>query len=344
VKLVVRSADCESDSAPLLKLLQEQLSPSTDQRRFDWLYKLCPFGEARVWVAMDPDSGKLAGAAAAFPRRIRIGDRIELGCVFGDFCVSPEHRSLGPAIQLQRKCLDSVMNGEFAAAYDLPSASMVAVYRRLGAAPGGQLVRMTKLLRSNARIATKIKPRLVADGLSVVVNAVLSLKRGSLQSRTGATLQKHTGRFGSEFTELALRIGSRLGNCVERSAEYLNWRYVDHPQQQYEVLTAHRHGLLEGYLIFQIRGTDANVVDWFGDPADLRADLVRGLIATLRSREAEAIHVPVLSSHSVSDELMALGFRPRESSPVVFVEPMLGHADSTQTNTAWLLLDGDRES
>jgi hypothetical protein len=344
VKLVVRPADWESDSAPLLKLLQEQLSPSIDQRRFDWLYKLCPSGEARVWVAMDPDSGKLAGAAAAFPRRIRIGDRIELGCVFGDFCVSPEHRSLGPAIQLQRKCLDSVMNGEFTAAYDLPSASMLAIYRRLGAAPGGQLVRMTKLLRSNAKIATKVKPKLLAQGLSVAANAVLSLKRGSLQSRTRATLQKHTGRFGSEFTDLASRIGSRLGRCVERSAEYLNWRYADHPQQQYEVLTARRQGLLEGYLVFQVRGTDASVVDWFGDPADLRADLVRGLILALQSGESEAIHVPVLSSHPLSDELIALGFRPRESSPVVFVEPKLGHANGIQRNTAWLLLDGDRES
>jgi len=340
VKLVVRPAEWENDSGPLLKLLQEQLSPSIDRRRFDWLYKLCPSGEARVWVAVDPHSGKLAGAAAAFPRRIRVGDRVEAGCVFGDFCVSPEHRSLGPAIQLQRKCLDSVVNGEFAAAYDLPSANMLAVYRRLGTAPGGQLVRMTKLLRSNAKIATKVKPRLLAQGLSVAANAVLSLKRGSQQSRAGATLQKHTGRFGSEFTDLALRIGNRLGNCVERSAEYLNWRYADHPQQQYEVLTAHRHGLLEGYLIFQIRGTDANVVDWFGDPADLRADLVRGLISASQSRKFEAIHFPILSSHQVFDELIALGFRPRESSPVVFVRP----ADAPQTNTAWLLLDGDRES
>jgi hypothetical protein len=329
---------------PLLKLLQEQLSPSIDRRRLDWLYKLCPFGEARVWVAVNPDSGELAGAAAAFPRRIRSGDRVEFGCVFGDFCVSPEHRSLGPAIQLQRKCLDSVMNGEFTAAYDLPGASMLAVYRRLGAAPGGQLVRMTKLLRSNAKIATKVRPKLLAQGLSVAANAVLSLKRGSLESRTGATLEKHTGRFGSDFSDLASKIGSRLGRCVERSAEYLNWRYADHPQQQYEVLTAHRHGLLEGYLIFQIRGTDANVVDWFGDSADLRADLVRGLISALQSRESEAIHVPVLASHVFFDELIALGFRPRESSPVVFVESKLERAEGHQANATWRLLDGDRES
>lgn len=339
MKLVVRTADWESDNLALLKLLQEQLSPSIDRRRFDWLYRLCPAGEAKVWVAVDPNTGKLAGAAAAFPRKIVIGGHVQTGCVFGDFCVSPEHRSLGPAIQLQRKCLDTVMNGEFAAAYDLPSASMLAVYRRLGATPGGQLVRMTMLLRSNAKIAAQVKPKLFAQGLSLAANAVLSLKRGSLRSRTGATVEKHTGRFGSEFTDLAMRIGGDLGNCVERSAEYLNWRYADHPQQQYEVVTARQRGLLEGYVIFQLKDTNASVVDWLGDSADLRADLIRGLMSALPSNGCEAIHVPVLTSHMFSDELIALGFRARESSPVVFVG-----SESKQTNAAWLLLDGDRES
>lgn len=343
MNLVIRPAQWDKDGPALLSLLQEQLSASIDQRRFNWLYKLGPHGEAAVWVAVDAETERLVGAAAAFPRRMYFNGGIEAGCVLGDFCISPEHRSLGPALRLQRKCLESVGDSGFAVGFDLPSTSMLAIYRRLGMSAEGELVRMTKLLRTDAKFATRTKSRLLARTLSAAGNAVLSVQRGWSRLRSGASIERHGERFGEEFSALAARVAGRLGNCVERSANYLNWRYADHPQQRFEVLAARRGGSLEGYLVFQQNQNRAAVVDCFGEEPEVRKDLIRSLAESARSRGCEAIDVPVLSAHALCNELKSLGFRPRESSPVIFLGRASKGMKGASTDSTWFLVDGDRE-
>lgn len=341
MSFIVRPAEWMTDGDALLKLLQENLSGSIDRRRFDWLYRECPGGEAVVWLAVQEGDGRLVGAAAAFPRRMNIAGQIKTGCVLGDFCISRDYRSLGPALQLQRKCLEAVMNGPFSAGYDLPSTSMLAIYRRLGIKTEGRLVRMTKLLRSNAKIAARVRSRLLARGLSTVANAVLSARTSS-KLKSGATIESHDGRFGPEFTNLAARGANRLGMSVERSADYLNWRYLDHPQHKYEILTARRGARLQGYLVFLQQGTAANVVDCFAETAEVRGDLIRGVVNLQQTRKGESVNMAVLESHSLCAELRDLGFRSRESVPAVFLEPK--RTSSAAAGTEWYLLDGDRES
>ena len=340
MKVILRPGELDNDTAPLLTLLQEQLSPLIDRRRFDWLYRQCPHGVATVWVAEESGSGKLVGAATVFPRRVHFDGSSRNGFVLGDFCVSANYRSLGLAIQLQRKCLESIRNGAFAVGFDLPSKSMLAIYRRLGSAPSGQMLRMARVLRTEGKIAAKVKSETATLILSKAANALLKLQGGSLEIKSGISVEIQQGRCGKEFTDLSYGVGDRLGTCVERSAEYLNWRYLDHPQRKYEILAARRQGRLEGYLTLCQEGPVATLVDWFGrDPLELRKDLIRGMLALLNTRGCESVQVAVLESHTYRGDLQSLGFRPRESSPVIF----WGGAVQ-QPNRNWLLMDGDRES
>jgi hypothetical protein len=324
----------------LLELLQKELSPSIDHKRFDWLYRRCPSGEASAWLATEEKTGQLVGAAAVFPRKMNLNGQIENGCVLGDFCVSAAHRSLGPALQLQRRCLESVTKGPFKVGFDLPSASMLAVYERLGIKSESKLVRMTKLLRLNAKVAARVKPRMLARGVSIAANAVLSVRRDPLSIKSGVSIERHTSGFGSEFSDLAERVRHGMGSWVERSAEYLNWRYLDHPHQEYEVLTARRGRRLEGYLVFLQQGNSASVVDCAAaEPIEVRNDLIRGLTALMKDRKVEAIHAAVLASHPFCGELERLGFRSRESTPVVFLR-----GSGVAAHSSWFLMNGDRES
>lgn len=345
MSVIIRPAEVDREAAGLLSLLQRELSPSVDESRLNWLYRACPHGEAKVWVAAEEDSGRLVGTAAVFPRKIKVGSAEESGFVFGDFCVSAEHRSLGLAVRLQRRCLEEVKRAGFVAGYDLPSNSMLAVYRRLGQEPSNKLVRMVKLLRTGSWITTKVKSRTFAKVLSPAADTLLRVRRGSLRMRSGVTVEVHNQRFGEEYTELARHIGAGLGACIERSAEYLNWRYLDHPGHKYQALAARRAGRLEGYLIFRCEGGTAMIVDWFGkEPVELRKDLVRGLIALVQPQGSERVQACVLPSHPYHDDLCSLGFRPREASPVMFFCSSEGSPDEHKAQASWLLMDGDRES
>src|SRR3989442_1466729 len=128
----VRDADLQTDRNELIQFLRENLTEQSDALRFDWLYLQNPNGPARAWMAIDEASGRTVGVAGAFPRTVCLNGRTRRAYVLGDFRIAPECRSLGPALSLQRACLNDIRSNEYSVWLDFPSDRMVAIYRRLG--------------------------------------------------------------------------------------------------------------------------------------------------------------------------------------------------------------------
>src|SRR5688572_13402933 len=124
MKLTIREAHLDNDRDELIQFLRENLTKDSDETRFDWLYKQNPYGHGRAWIAVDSDSGHWVGVAAAFPRQFWSEGAQRKFWVLGDFCISNQSRSLGPAMQLQRACLSSLNDDSW---YDFPSRSMMAI-------------------------------------------------------------------------------------------------------------------------------------------------------------------------------------------------------------------------
>ena len=72
--IAIREADIESDRLLLMEAPFHYLTPPSDGPRFDWLYRNNPHGQVRAWIAMDRDRDVIVGSAAAFPRRLYVGD------------------------------------------------------------------------------------------------------------------------------------------------------------------------------------------------------------------------------------------------------------------------------
>jgi hypothetical protein len=341
MSVVVRPADLQADRAQLIRLLSDTLNSSADARRFEWLYLKNPDGAARAWLAKDGASGHYMGASAIFPRRVKVRKQEITACIFGDFGIERDYRTLGPAVQLQRATLKGMREAGFAFGYDLPSTSMLGVYRRLEIEPAQSLLRMAKPLRANRKISQAVKPAVVAGAASAAANFALATRDSLRRSKSSADISAHTGRFAAEFTELANRADAGGAGHVHRTAEYLNWRFLDHPQRRYEILTAREGKELKGYLIFMEEGSDARIVDWFGeDVAEIRNSLVSHAVEILRGRNTETVSLPISASHPWRFELESLGFRARESQPIVTVENKAGAVE----RAPWFFLEGDRES
>ena len=60
----VRSARFDSDEQELTDVLQMNLPYRQHTLFFQWLYRDNPAGEARAWVATDPATNRIVGAAA----------------------------------------------------------------------------------------------------------------------------------------------------------------------------------------------------------------------------------------------------------------------------------------
>jgi GNAT superfamily N-acetyltransferase len=345
MNVVIRLANIEADRNVLQEAISKWLSPRADAARFDWLYLGCPHGPARVLIAVDGARGTLVGAAAAFPRRLYVSGSPKEGCVLGDFFVVPEYRSVGPAVQLQRACLSMLSSEAFHAYYDLPAATMVPVYKRLFIEPRDRLVRMAKPLRADRKIRERIKLPVVARGVRAAANQVLKIKNRASAKPHICQIAIQENGCGEEFDALARSCSETYGVCTQRTAAYLNWRYRNHFARRFQMLVARRRGRLLAYCVFACEGEDAEIVDLFGvNESSVLIELTKAAAAHAYRQGAITVSANVLASHPSVQIFEKLGFRGRESCPVMHSCPALSGTTQGSMVSNWFLMGGDRES
>ena len=335
MSISIRAANLDSDRGSLIEALNQWLAPQTEAR-FDWLYRNGPHGPARAWVATESSSDSILGAAGVFPRLMRSKAVSSAGYVLGDFFVVPHHRTLGLALQLQRACLNFVET-QGAAWYDFPAPGMLSVYKRLGIQPNGELVRFAKPLRADRIVRQRIKNPILARGVSAAANLALASAANKVRVSSGCEIASFDGLCSDEFTNLLAE--AKSGLAVDRSADYLNWRYRTHFANQFFFLTARRQARLVGWLVYQRQGEDAEIVDLFSAEPKVGEALVRATLRQMTQENVFTVSFSLLGSHPWTSELKEIGFRPRESCPVIF-------HNSARANKPdeWFLTQGDRES
>ena len=341
----VRRACYESESQELIDGLQANLPHLPHARLFPWLYLNNPAGQALAWVAMNSETERIVGIAAAFPRSILYRGKEERSYVLGDFCIDAAHRSLGVALSLQRACLEGLFKEDSGFAVDFPSRTMLAVYKRMQIDSNATMIRYAKPLRADRKVTERVPVRAVARGISAVVNAGLRLRDSRLKGAGDWMIAADGGPWGEEFTHAAREWSPATGVCVLRTATYLNWRYREHPTQSYEMLTARQNGKLRGYLILHMSGEDCTVDDLMADDDEVRGILLAEATAVGRKHRIHTLSVPALSTHPGSQFLEKCGFRPRESSPVVLMAlPRQPQRQIGPASDRWYLTSGDWES
>jgi hypothetical protein len=367
--ITIRPANLEQDRDLMVATLSRYLTPTSNQDRFDWLYRQNPHGATRAWLAFDSDNGEVAGASAAFARRMIVNGDERAGWVLGDFCVAEKYRSLGPALQLQRATLQAVKEaGEAELCYDFPSRRLAAIYQRLGVSPAAHMVRLAKPVRLEQKFEQLFTAKSVAKPASLLGNAVLHVADNRLRDRKSWEIAVHQGDCGDEFTifeksifanSLAHRNGTRRNGSdvgiravevraveiraveVQRSAKYLNWRYLRHPLVRHQILTARHAGELKGYLVFSCPDESAEIAEWrVGGDMRLLAALVGELAHILRKTGTMTLNAYLLDKDPRLPCLKKMGFWPRESNPMMVYCPSSPSIFSSE----WRLMYGDRDS
>jgi hypothetical protein len=342
---LVRSAEVQGERTTLIAFLSKYLSPNADEARYEWLYCKNPEGKARVWVACELETGKVIGVSAAFPRRIHRGRDLVRGYILGDFCIHPDFRSLGPALALQRRSLEDLSMEGAGFVFDFPSTSMVAIYKRLRIQPRESSIRFAKPLRADRQIQKRVTNKAAGRTLAIAANAVLRLRDAGLRRSNVWTIAEETSSCGEEFTHAFQQWAPRMGICAHRSADYLNWRFLQHPQRRYQILTARKDGRLRGYLIYHRAGEDATIVDLFAEEDEISKAILVETIAIARRSGVNTLSAPFLQAQGSRQILEDCGFQPRESSPVVVLAlPWEGNRQTDQGAGRWYLTHGDRES
>lgn len=219
------------DRETILSIWSGNLGPDALMRtKFDWFYRDCPLGEPLVVMLSHPASSTRIGVAAIGPRRMLWqSSEIKAG-VLVDLAVSSEHRSLGPALMLERG-LAKEGTEHFSLIYGFPNAKAVAVFKRIGCYEKlGDMVRYARVLRY-ADYAARRLPRAMAVPVGWLVSNARRA-REALHLFGGRQLKTEWGKASdSRIDELWARSNKGDGLVGIRDSGFLRWRFEDSPKQ-----------------------------------------------------------------------------------------------------------------
>ncbi|MEZ5778664.1 MAG: GNAT family N-acetyltransferase [Paracoccaceae bacterium] len=315
-ELVIRRATVD-DMPQVLEFVGETYGPGApfkDVARHRWQFENSPFRPEdetapSIWLAFD--GARVVGEIAVQDGRIWLdGSPVSAGWIV-DVMVHPDFRGMGlshrihDAIMAERAVLVTLtmapatrrvaervgcMTLGPTRQYVLPhrlSAQTVARFLEYKAGIGGPMRR--KALR--AFNASRLGPMLVS-GAGRLLTRALRL-RGAFRSSNGFS-HVEIGRFPDEIDEFWARARRSFPAIFERSARFLNWRFVDCPGLTYRRFLLHKDGMLKGYLITRV-GDAAELpmgvlVDAFADPDEQDAlDALVALAVNTLSPDAEYV-------------------------------------------------------
>lgn len=343
--LRTRPADQARDRQGISEVLRRNLPLAAPPERLLWLYGSNPCGPALVWLAEEEGSGEPVATSAAHRRRFRIDGKDVLALNLSDFAIDAPYRTLGPALGLLRATLATVAEGGFAFSYDVPSESMLALYRRLGCVELGRLERRVRPLSLKAALKRRIGP--AARVLAWPLDAALRVRDAFARAPRDLAVAPLEGGFGAEFDALEEREALRFRVRGARSAAYLDWRYARHTMWPHGTLCARRKGALAGFLVWRApeppRMSIAELVDG-GDMGVARA-LVKALAALGRARGAATLSAEVLAKSPAAERFRDLGFvlRGEGPGPVVYLPPGASMPADLLSAGHWWFVEGDRD-
>lgn len=257
---------------------------------------------------------------AIVPRRFWVGDSSFTLGLLCDFIVHRAHRTLMPALLLQRAARE-VADGVFGGTYAIPNDKSLPVIGRLGDHLVQQRPRLARVMKSRSYLAQRSAAlaRVAGWPLDTAAAAwdyLVAAMRPRLHADWLTT-------FDDRFDELWHR--RQPSTCLgERSSQYLRWRFGSEPGRRSRTLGVfdRRTGQLMAYCV----GTHANrtfeMRDFlcYLDPNGLRACLAL-MMQQVRTLDVDSVSFRLYANQSVTACFRQLAFRAREFESVFLHSP-----------------------
>jgi len=254
-----------------------------------------PAGKAIIYVM--ENEGKIIAHFAVVPYRLRVfGENVLASHSIGSM-VLPEYQGKGLIKFVADKLFEEVMKKRIAFSYGFPNILAYDLHKKLmGYNDVAQISTMEK-----STSATK------------EVLSASNLRAGFLPIQ----------RFDSAVDALWERVKDDHKISVIRDAAFLNWRYLERPDQKYYAFGHYEDDSLAGYVILKLY-KDAQIIK--GHIVDIlslsgREDIALSLIEAsgqfFGRNKADLQSAWVAGSRMYNDILSAQGFRPVRPRPLI---------------------------
>jgi hypothetical protein len=339
-------ADINKDIDTFVELLNRNREQRVDRKRFEWLYWDNPRGKAKAWLVIDEKSQQAVAFTVVLPRLFRINGQEKTCWNCGDFSVDKKYRTLGVALKLRRQAKEGVANGESAALYAHPNDRMKVIHEKVGHAPIGFMQRYVKLLRIDKHLERVVKNRGLSRIIAPIGNLGLKMFDASARLEKQYTIEiLGNTEFDQEYDKLFEEASRHYKVIGDRTAAFLNWRFIDCPLYKTERIIIRRDGKLAGFIIFSEDDKIAVFKDMLCLPDEkIINTLLSQWVQHLRQRKLRSISAILMNGNPLLSILQKHGFRPRPEVSSIFgytTDKDLGNLWLHGTN--WYMTVGDRD-
>jgi hypothetical protein len=130
---------------------------------------------------------------------------------------------------------------------------------------------------------------------------------------------------------------------LERSENYIKWRYWDNPMCTFEMASVRDADGSGALAVFRREAERAIITDFIGEPSETAiSQLIGGLCEILRKCGVCSLSIEVIETSPLLGTLRSLGFVRRDTSPLY----ALRSVESQWTPAAldgWHVTEGDRD-
>ena len=232
---------------------------------YDWLYRRNPHGFARCWILVERESDTILKTGASFPWPIWRGNEPLRGSLGGDAATLPDWQRKGLS-KIRRRILNLHPFHRQTAYIGGPNASSRALLRNSGRAANvlGRLRGGIAVLRGGALLEHVGVPSPLSRPLGSAADAIFSVWPGRrVRKSTQADVRvEQVQRFTTDFDDATSRHMTWPKFWCPHNADFLNWRYLDHPGESYTGLALLKADRPEGYAVLRLSGPAATLSEF----------------------------------------------------------------------------------
>lgn len=304
----------DGDEKKLPVLYEDTIGEWIGDHAWRWLFMDAPAGKGYTWFA-DHD-GFLAGQYTIVPVDMQILGRRVRTTQSVDTMTHSKYRKQGIFLALARDVYEEAKNDNVVLVYGFPNEnSHPGFIKHLEFITLTNAKTLLRPVKIDDAITAKLKIPVISSVLGYISRLFYDLIYPIKSGNTADVEIKSASRFPDESDKLFDTISGNFPNLVVRDTRFLNWRYVDHPKKEYEILLAYRGGTLSGYCVtgmMERRGLQVGcIMDIFADPSDSKTIslLIGNAVKAMYKKNMTAVTCMINDSSPFVKYLKRAGFR-----------------------------------
>lgn len=344
----ITEADLAKEKKDILAFWRENF-PNWPEKKFPWFYQGNPYRPAVCCTIRETETDSLIGSAAVFPRRFIVQGEVCIGGINGDLAVHKSHRSLGPALSLQKAIRSASKGKGVDFVYGYPNKKAEPVLKRIGYRFIGSGTKLVRVMRSHKKVKKYIKVPLVSHLAGGVLDVFAKMtSRESRYRNSGEFTTENLSSFDARFDGLWAKASQRYPILAERTQSTLNWRFTQCPYRDYRIFALIRRssGEIAGYIAYDISDRNVRIADLLAEDMDRALEvLLSEFLLAKRKENIDRVTINYFGNEEFIKKLKEFNFIIRDTSGCVILHVDPGHAFASvlADPNNWYLMDGDND-